>query len=233
MNETLIGRAVSRRTQAWFPKFAAFYHIAAMGNWTDVVREQAGRLEAAELKPLCHVNGSKADVGFVRSLGLEVVSDSSDLHEYETPTLELAYRWCCDNPSGAVAYFHTKGVSAPGNASKAAWRRLMMDAVISPWKQNIRRLEVADLVGVNWVDSPDLPHFSGNFWMARADWISTSLPNPRDHRDRGGPNIMGNSWERWHAEAWVGANQWHIVDSLVCRNENFLDPDCRFFDGHR
>jgi hypothetical protein len=233
VNETLIGHAIDRRPQGWFPPFAAFYHIAAMGNWKDVVREQMATFDVAGLGPICHVNGDESDVEYVKSLGLKVASDSRDLHEYETPTLELVHRWCCDNPTGAVAYFHTKGVSAPADESKAAWRRLMMRHVIWEWRRNLRRLEIADLVGVNWIDSADHPHFSGNFWMARTDWVASRLPAPREHRDRGGPRIMGNPWERWHAEAWVGANQWHIVDSLACRNENFLNPNCRFFDEYR
>ena len=191
MNDTLIGISVSRRAQAWKPEIAAFYHIAAMGNWKDVLLEQKSATDAAGLRPICHVNGSPSDSEWVSAIGLDVASVSPNLKEYETPALELVYRWCCDNPSGAVIYFHTKGVSSPGDRSKAAWRRLMMSAVISPWEQNIRRLEIADLVGVNWIDSPDHPHFSGNFWMARADWVSTCLSNPRDHRDRGGPAVLG------------------------------------------
>lgn len=233
VTDTLIGHAVSRRGAVKFSAFAAFYHIAAMGNWIEVVHEQKAACDEVGLKPLCHVSGSAEDAEAVRSLGLEVVSESRDLREYETPTLELVYRWCCDNPTGAVAYFHTKGVSAPADESKAAWRRLMMSNVISPWRQNLRRLEIADIVGVNWIESVDLPHFSGNFWMTRADWVSSRLSSPTDHRDRGGPQVMGNPWRRWHAEAWVGSNQWHIVESLVCRNENFLDHECRFFEKYR
>lgn len=233
MNDTLIGRAVSRRTRrAGFSSFAAFYHIAAMNNWQEVVAEQTRVLDGCGLSPVCHVNGTPRDAELVRGRGLDVCSVSPALDDYETPTLQLLWEWCIANRGGAVLYLHTKGVSAPSDASKSWWRRLMMDHTVAPWADNLERLEIADIVGVDWIESPDHPHFSGNIWMARADWIS-SLPSPLEHRRRGGPPVMGNPWDRWHAEAWCGSNQWHIVESLVCRNENLMSPGSRFFDPYR
>ena len=89
MSDTHTGRAVDRRNSfCGFSDFAAFYHIAAIGNWKEVVLEQKKVADAVGLAPRCLVLGTDEDVEWVRSTGLDVQWSINDLHEYETPTLE-------------------------------------------------------------------------------------------------------------------------------------------------
>jgi hypothetical protein len=119
-------------------------------------------------------------------------------------------------------YAHTKGVSNPGDSGKKAWRDIMTRHVIKKWEQNLAKLAEFDAIGVNWQDSPNLPHYQGNFWMARADWIA-SLDPPANYKTFPDPNFANQPWARMHAEAWLGSKPWHHIESLRCRNARLFD----------
>lgn len=191
----------------------AFYHVAAMNNWKEVVTEQCEVFREAGLVPKAFLLGSKADEEWLRAMPVELIGRSQGLKQYETPTLEALWDWCTDRPDTAVIYCHTKGVSRPENPNVAPWRELMMRHVVERWRENLVKLAVADIAGVGWQGSRKRPHFSGNFWMARADWIS-HLPNPWDHRSAGGPTLQGQPWDRMHAEMWLGCRKYHHVENL-------------------
>lgn len=221
----------NRRKTQCLNNCQVFYHIAAINNyWKNVVIEQKNILDNLGLEPICGVLGTDSDIDFVRELGLKIAYKSNNLNEYETPTLELLYQWSQCNDKSAVLYMHTKGVSAD-NDSKKLWRWLMTDLLIKEYDKNLHTLEVADMVGVNWQDSPQYPHFSGNFWMARTDWINV-LSSPTDHKNCGGPNIVGNPWSRMHAEMWIGSKPYHIVESLFCRNQNYSNYNSLYNQYH-
>jgi hypothetical protein len=74
------------------------------------------------------------------------------------------------------------------------------------------------------MDNPSIPHFCGNFWMARCDWVASLTP-PWVHRNNGGPEIAGNPWVRMHAEMWLGHKFYHGVESLRGRNETLWYGD--------
>ncbi len=217
-------RMAARRANPVPPlPLATFYHIAAMNNWQEVVWEQLSLLAFCEIKDVTAcVLGSIKDALWARwrarSMGItmHVPFVNENLFEYESPTLTQAYLWAKDNQKGAVLYLHTKGVSAPGDPSKAQWRRAMQKLVVASWKENLSRLAVADIIGTSWQHNRDFPHFSGNFWMARADWLSR-LQDPRFYRTSRDPNfggMAGQSWWRMHCETWIGSQPWHHIDDL-------------------
>lgn len=197
--------------------FKAFYHIACMGNWKEVVEEQCAQFAKVGIRPTSFVLGTPADVEWLSTFDIDIAGSDTALLRYETPTLVLVEGWCRKNPTGAVMYVHSKGVSQPNCENKKAWRRLMMHYVVIQKDNNLELLKIADIVGVDWQHSKSHPHFSGNFWMARADWIN-SLDGVEGFRARGGPVIAGNPWQRMHAELWLGSKQWHHVESLCCTN---------------
>lgn len=198
--------------------FKAFYHVACMGNWWDVFIDQVNLAKSAGVDLEAHVIGTRDDFLCVSQVLPEAKHLGGSLTQYETPTLQALYEWARENPDGAALYLHTKGVSHPQDRGKQAWRILMESEVLLKWRENLDKLATLDMVGLNWQDNPDLPHYSGNFWMARCDWLS-SLPAPKDHRAAGGPWIAGNPWERMHAEMWLGCRNWHVQESLRMRNE--------------
>lgn len=221
MSESILPIVAKRRLTAGLKNFCSFYHIAAIKpGWKEIVTEQKLLLDKLDINPICGFLGSDDDYDFVKNLNLDVQYKSNNLKEYETPTLEMVHRWCLQNKDGAVLYLHTKGASDPKSENKKYWRWLMMDYVVKEYKENLKILEIADMVGLNWQDSPHHPHFSGNFWMARSDWISI-LDKPSKHRNNGGPTIANHPWERMHAEMWLGSRGYHIIESLCIRNVNY------------
>ena len=204
--------------------FKAFYHIGCMGHWKEVVEEQCAVLSKVGIRPTTFVLGTAADVEWLSQFDLDLVGSSVNLQEFETPTLALLDRWCEENPEGAVLYMHTKGVTQPDNKGKQAWRQLMMHYVVNFAWENLKKLKVADMLGVNWKYSNVTPHFSGNFWMARADWIN-SLPNVEAYKAAGGPCIAGEPWVRMHAEMWLGCRPWHHLEIFCCQDTSFCSDD--------
>lgn len=220
-------RLASRRANHQTPQpLSVWYHVACMGDWRTVFDEQCQLLEHCGLRATACVLGSAEEAAEVGTR-VSVAHRSPDLHQYETPTLSRLWQWCGENEAGAAMYLHTKGVSAPGDLGKKAWRELMQICVVAAWQENLDRLAVADMVGVDWQDNPRYPHFAGNFWMARADWIAR-LPSPEDYRRRGGPMIAGHGWDRMSSEMWLGSRPYHHIESLACRNTNLWSGEAVF-----
>lgn len=192
--------------------FAVFYHVACMGrerDWKAVVSEQVRELSNAGLLPnvRCCVLGRDKDVDWVAER-LNVVWSAADLKLYETPTLQKLWEWSHQNPSAAVMYMHTKGVSKPNCILAAAVRHVASEVLIRETASCVELLTTNDVVGLNWTEGfPD--HFSGNFWFARCDWIN-SLLSPEVHKTiplthrRTGNDWIDPAWDRMHAEMWVG-----------------------------
>lgn len=213
-----ISRRIERRPKLLgFEKFQAFYAIAAMNNWKEVVLEQKDLCDSLCINPICSLLGTIEDKKWVEDTGLKIQYWSKELTEYETPALEMLYEWSLQNPLGAVLYFHTKGVSVPKDDNKKYWRWLMQDYLIVEYETNLKKLELCDMVGVSWMEDLHYPHFSGNFWMARCDWIK-NLINPREYRNNGGPNFWQHPWDRMHAEMWIGSKPHHSIESLCGLN---------------
>jgi hypothetical protein len=196
-----------------------FYHVCCIGDWRDVVAEQTRLLAHVGLRgATCAVLGTHAQVDAVRSIaGINGVSlgvefQSTELKLYERPTLDIVHS-ASKHRSDAVLYFHTKGVSAPGDAHKVKWRRVMQREVIAEWRRNLRLLELADILGMDWRCDPSFPHFCGNFWMARCDWVA-NLPSVDEYRrDRRGWGVDAQDG-RMVCETWLGSRPYHHVESI-------------------
>jgi len=204
--------------------FQAFYHVACLNHWQEVFQEQMTLFREVGLEPTVGVLGTAEDVDWVRAQGAEIGFHSENFKLYETPTLELAWNWSRQHPQGAVLYVHTKGVSIVNNAHKTAWRKFMSLHLIRSWSQNLEYLAIVDTVGVNWMDHPGFPHYCGNFWMARADWIS-QLASPSDWKNRPDPDpwIANRPWNPMADEMWLGSNEPCQAVSLACRNRRIWE----------
>jgi hypothetical protein len=230
---SIIDMAVKRRQINYtFSEFKVFYHIAALNNWKDVVIEQKNICDKLNIVPICGLLGSEDDLKWAESIGLQILYHSNNYREYEIPTLKLLYDWSKKNINSRVMYFHTKGVSQPDDISKKYWRWLMTEYLILDYKNNLKKLELVDIVGVNWMENKDFPHFCGNFWMARCDWIIT-LSDPIIFQQHNGPTIAGNPWKRMSAELWLGSRPYHIVESLYSKNEKLWQENCFAYDRYR
>lgn len=177
------------------------YHIAQMGDWQEVVCEQLSDLSAAGLTEVrATILGGTGDwlVSEAKRRGIEltVVSESPRLKLYESPGIAEVARLAAqgDRP---ILYLHTKGVSTPGSLGKRLWRRVMMKHLVRPWRDLWPLLNSHHAIGCNWMTTHPQPHFAGNFWIARADYLRALPPWETWWRKRG--------YERFSCESWIGS----------------------------
>ncbi len=207
------------RSRPLFPH-AVFYHIACLNHWRDVVREQCRLFAHVGLKEVraCVVGDGLDESPVIAAqcgVNLIVHGHDPDVRRFEGITLDAVHDWSKDHPDGAITYVHTKGVSAAGDRNKERWRRIMAREVVAEWQRNLKLLELADIAGCCWQESPHHPHFSGNFWAARCDWLMR-LERPSSYRvSRPDFPWGGSTWrERFYAETWLGSQCWHHVESF-------------------
>jgi hypothetical protein len=207
-----------------------FYHIAAMGNWQEVVAEHFALLrevglDSVQVSYLGEMEGLDHVMRFASDADVNVIIARLDhrLTLYETPALKMIEGWARTN-EGSALYFHTKGVSAPHDPYKIRWRDLMNHHVVGNWLENVQQLDHFDVVGVNWRCCPPISHFCGNFWWARSDWIRSLAPfddyyeNPRYPTD-------WDSARRLGCEFWISSSSKEPrVKSLFCSNQDFCNP---------
>lgn len=186
------------------------YHVATMGNWPEVVAEQflllrtsglaAALAAAGDVVRLTHV-GDHLDAVLAEAarqdVPVTVVRSDPNVMHYETfAMLEIERLAKIEKTDRPVLYFHTKGVSNPGDPVKTPWRRVMGHYVLTRWRENLYHLKTRDAVGANWWNHSER-HFSGNFWIATADWLRR-LPDfatYHNHKRR----------ERYSCELWIGS----------------------------
>jgi hypothetical protein len=167
-----------RRVMVW-------YHVATINNWADIHAEQVGKLAlsgllgAAEEVRIGHVGEAALPP---ETLGkLRVAYRSRDRLEYEIPTIQAMDRWVRElarPEEWAVLYFHTKGAGRedePSQFNVSFWRRYMEHFVIERWRDCLGALDGCDACGADLNFNP-WPHFSGNFWWARAEYLRTLPP---------------------------------------------------------
>ena len=198
-----------------------YYHIWAQDSsesWVLLVDEQlkriwrSGCLSTCDVK--CVITGDQS--GKIEKLvslyeWVEILECTNDQSEFEGATLKHLYNDCVESNVSNVMYMHTKGISNMTSYPERvravnSWRHMMEWACIDRWEENIRSLELEgyDISGVNWQPNP-WPHFSGNFWWASSDYIS-SLKYPVDKND-----------DRYQYERWIGTNNPSV--------KNIYEPD--------
>lgn len=190
-------------------RVSGFVHAAAMGEWRQVLGEHLEAIRGSGLYDRC----DRVEV-----------CESHDPGDFEYPTLTRLYGHAAGS-DGCCFYTHLKGVSKTQDHWEAhkefyrrfaglesrdallrrerSWRKYMEHFVVGRHAECVALLRDHDLVGVEWRDRP-FPHFSGNFWWARNDYVR-GLPSPLDFRDAhaGYRDDMGS--DRSLAEFWVGS----------------------------
>jgi hypothetical protein len=207
--------------------FQSFYHIAAMNHWYDIVQEQKKICDELNIKPICGFLGDHKYVHNLVESGLDIQYFSENINEYEIPTLKLLYDWSNTHPDSYVMYFHTKGASSnKDDIFKTKWRHIMNDFVIKKYQSNIQILESRkkDVIGVNWTNAKRFNHFSGNFWIAKTNYINC-LTDPCAYSKNGGINgkiqLGKEPWDRMSAEMWIGDCKEVIAESLYFQGKPF------------
>ena len=197
-----------------------FYHLADLPGWKTLFAEQMQSLQASGLlsaalrvviNSALPTKALKAAARWLaRNRSVVLRQDThATLAEGEIATLRLLWEDVHAFRGDAfVLYLHSKGLSHPGNLAVRDWRRVLEYFCVEQWRGAVAELEAgADLAGVNWEEHPH-PHFSGNFWWARSEYLH-GLPPLQRHA------LIGQVEQfpfalcspRHDAEMWPGCGQ--------------------------
>lgn len=186
-------------------KVYGFMHIATHGPWKEVVREQLELIRSSGL----HERMTRLFIGIVGPESgpfeapdpkIEIIHRSESLDRYEFPTLEYLHAFCKSH-EGLVFYVHTKGVFRC-NEGTTDWRRYMEYFIIERHADCIRALQSRPVCGVNWQEVP-WPHFSGNFWWARSEYLAALPPIEAQ-------SVEVEDWDvttRHKCERWIASGE--------------------------
>lgn len=205
----------------------AFWHISrGKGGWEAVAREQLRAICSSRLLETTEVSATvlgvkgTSDEGRIKRL-LSVprveVSMGGEGSEYEYATLEKLQAYCHDHPDGRVLYFHNKGASYAYMSLKGyyvrRWRRLLEHFVIGQHQPLLSSALVQHgVVGSLYRPTPH-PHFSGNMWAARCDYIN-SLPRL----------TLADRSDRMYAEYWIGdSSRFHEARKSCFQSDRCTD----------
>jgi hypothetical protein len=214
-------------------KIKVFVHLNDMPGAFEVMSEQltlaseSGLIDAAEEVVLC-TNGNPGSFDAAKQImnkeefpNVTFVHTGDRTNLWEWPTLNLIKQYCDQTDDEFyVCYFHLKGMSRPTDTTAVDWRNYLNYWTIEQWEENIAQLDKGmDTVGVNFAEH-EWPHYSGNFWWARASYIRKL--EPLTHPDKiewnkpsklllakrkgaGGGVVLDGGNFRFEHEAWIGS----------------------------
>jgi hypothetical protein len=126
---------------------------------------------------------------------IEITNYSENTNLFEIPTINKMKQFSMDNPNCYILYLHTKGVSYNyQNEFVNDWINLMLHFLTKKDASNL--LHYYDTIGCNYLQNEKvLPHWSGNFWWARSNYL----------RDL--PFLDEKVIDKFSAELWLFKNK--------------------------
>lgn len=167
-----------------------YYHIYADGRWQVPLADHIAALnEAGLMQNLDFIGvgivGTKENRESVKSTlpeSFHVIAEEDEGWEHIT-LREMDF-----SETAKILYAHTKGAANPSQLQNR-WRLSMTNVVVYDWRRCVEVLDEMDTVGCFFTPSP-WTHYSGTYWWANTDYLSTLPPL--------------NYSSRWEAEAWIG-----------------------------
>ena len=149
-----------------------FIHSCSLKN-NDILDEIVDKINKMEFHHIFIINiGNK--INKVYGENVDIIEYSENINLFEIPTINIIHSFCVRNPESKVLYLHTKGVSYQTVPQQVVdWRNMMLYFLID--NDCVKLLEKHDIVGCNYLENPH-PHFSGNFWWARASYVNKLKP---------------------------------------------------------
>ena len=175
------------------PKIAIFYHLypnnLPLHKWGICFDEQISKICSSGLYDVCdfiHIGVNAKSDGFELPYTLNKFKiQFSDNFLFEFDTLKSLYKFCTENPDYKVYYFNNKGITYIDTYLQFitnSWRIYLEHFMISKWKDNLDLLDNHDVVCTehssnilgSFISSQqkNYGHIGGNFWWARADYVS-------------------------------------------------------------
>ena len=209
-----------------------FYHLACMGNWKQVFKEQSFQLQQNGFQYInLTVLGTMEDLEFVNltcekfNLKVQVIFQAADLTYFEKPALSAIEEYASRN-EGYVLYLHSKGVSNPADETKVKWRRLMMHELVDNWEYCMHQLPHFDIIGVNWREMPPVSHFCGNFWYASTGYLRKLADFNHYYHNPRFQIWDAINHKRLGCEFWIGSGyEKPKLLSLYCKNVDFCNKE--------
>jgi hypothetical protein len=186
-----------------------FFHIACIGKYQSIVNEVMGAIIASGLyesaERICFtVAGQERSGEHPLNLWWSMLGLTTDfritnctLEDGEAFTIGKLREAAINQPDRPYLYLHTKGVAnGADNPCVDEWRRYMTHFCVGQWRKCIDALNSPTMcvAGCDWRIDP-VPHFSGNFWWARGDYIAGLKPISET------PVVIS---DRHRAEFWIG-----------------------------
>ena len=117
---------------------------------------------------------------FINNIGIpieNVINISEDPKLFEIPTINKIIEFSKLHQCDSILYLHTKGVSHSDDYHELNdWIDLMLYFLLKKSNKSLLKgktpLNDFDCIGCNYKLDP-LPHFSGNFWWANCNYLST------------------------------------------------------------
>ena len=156
-----------------------YIHICCINNWQTIVARLIEKIKQSGLydqvlEIRAVVLGDPSDTELFVDPKIHVIYESTDLTIGESITLNLMRQHAREiQPDSRILYLHSKGVRTNGeNPYITDWTNYMTFFVVECWRECQIGLDLYDTTGVN-LSSQVAWHYSGNFWWARAEYIST------------------------------------------------------------
>ncbi len=203
-----------------------YYHIAEIGDWENIVKEQLHQIRESGLYHRCQeirigFLGEKSKITNYVKGKVKLIYHSTNVKEYEIPTINslLDFSKNCEKEH-YILYIHNKGSTFSKlnivNNHVHNWRKMMMYYMVTKFKQCLPYLTDYDTIGCNLRESKNYYckigdekhnyHYSGNFWWSKSGYLKT-LPEI---------NVECNHYTyRYLAESWLLYNLPNLKSLII------------------
>jgi len=202
-------------------KNAIFIHAALLDGVEKRIEQYITKIFDSKLICIISViyinfigNSSIPQMECLKHDKIKIISTSSNLLDYELPTIQYLWDFSVKNPEYKILYLHTKGIGKTINLCIEDQIEYMLYFLITNWQYCINKLNDNDTIGVDLRNKPVI-HYSGNFWWANGSYILT-LPSPEVFNDLNKyPNPLNSL--RHNQEFWICYNKKKHYSLFDCK----------------
>ena len=225
-------------------KVPIFYHLYQTCKQEKVFSELLARLERSGLYSQANhiyigVTGDQP-IPVSPTPRIKVVRNTDT--SSEVPTVRALYEFCMENSEFNILNLHPTGITWTEqhmqnnivpiarrpypvweiNENKTLWRKYLEFFTIDKWRECERLLDFFDCVGTEWTTHAVLahkqyylPHYAGNIWWARSEYIKTLNWNFIESQ----PDLR-----RWFCECWIGSGNPKYYNFYFSGRNLYLSP---------
>lgn len=159
------------------------YHCCALNHWESVVRDQCARIifsglydKVDAIHCVCVGPEARRCAAVLQRFGFKFRVEACAPEDKSGERISLRHIPTLVQPEDLVFYIHTKGVTkVPPSESVYWWNFYMEYFLVRQHARCTDLLATSDVVGLDFY-AESMPHFSGNFWWARGDYLLSLTP---------------------------------------------------------